>query len=166
MKIKQHTICLDWRIKERSSRSQKLISFPNKKVLAATLDLVSWYPDIANYVVSDIIPSNVSFHQRKKFIHDVKRHFWDEPYFLIRCSNDIIRRCVPKVEMLNIFHVCHSSPVGGHHTNDQTNKNIFQSEYYWPIIHKDVYEFVWTCDQCQRQGSISRHHEISMTKMK
>ena len=55
-------------------------AFPNEGILSATMEKVPWYADFANYVVSEVIPKNLSFHQRKKFLHDVTHYFWDEPY--------------------------------------------------------------------------------------
>lgn len=71
-------------------------------------------------MVSEVMPDNLSFHQRKKFLHDVTQYFWDKPYFFRRCADGVIRRCVPDMEMLSILEVCHTSPVGGHHTGDCT----------------------------------------------
>lgn len=101
-------------------------TFPNKQVRADTLDMVSWYTDFAKYVVNDIILDNLSFHQKKIFLHEVQRYFWDESYFFRCCSNNIIGRRTPKVEMLNILEACHSFPVGGHHAGDWTAKNTMQ----------------------------------------
>lgn len=67
-----------------------------------------------------------------------------------------------KVEMLNILQVFYSYLVGGHHLGDGTTRKIFQRR---PTIHKDTYDFVKTCDQCQRQRSIFGHLEIPMIIM-
>ena len=47
---------------------------------------------------------------------DVKKLFWDEPYFYRSCADGLIRRCVPECEMLSVLEACHSSRVGGHHS--------------------------------------------------
>ena len=54
-------------------------TFPDENVLAASQNLIPWFANFANYLASDIIPSDLSFHQRKKFMY-VKKFFWDEPY--------------------------------------------------------------------------------------
>ena len=51
-------------------------TFPDEHVLAAFQDLIPWLVDFANYQASDIIPPDLSFHQRKKFMYDVKKFFW------------------------------------------------------------------------------------------
>ena len=94
------------------------------------MEKIRWYVDFINYVVSEVIPKNLSFHQRKKFLHDVTHYFWDEPYLFRRCDDNIIRRCVPEVDMLSILEACHASPVEGHHAGDRTARKVLQSGYY------------------------------------
>ena len=65
--------------------------------------------------------------------------------------------------MLHILEACHSSPVGGHHGGARTAYKILRCGYYWPIIHQDAVDIVRSCDVCQRQGAISRRHELPMT---
>lgn len=50
-------------------------SFPYEHMLTTTLDLVPWYADLTNYIVSDIIPADKNFNQRKKFQYDVNNYF-------------------------------------------------------------------------------------------
>ena len=37
-------------------------TFPDEHVLAASLDLIPWFTDFANYLARDIVPSDFSFH--------------------------------------------------------------------------------------------------------
>ena len=84
----------------------------------------------ANYVVSEVIPENLSFHQRKKFLHDMIHYFWDEPYLYRRFADNITRGCVPEVDVLCILEACHASPFKGHHAGNQMTKKVLQSGYY------------------------------------
>ena len=43
-------------------------TFPDDHVLAASQDLIPWFAYFANYLASDIVPPDLSFHQRKKFM--------------------------------------------------------------------------------------------------
>lgn len=43
-------------------------TFLNEQVLAAYHDLIMWFANFANYLVSDVVPSDLSFHQRWKFM--------------------------------------------------------------------------------------------------
>ena len=74
-------------------------TFPKEHVLAASLDLIPWFANFTNYLASDIIQPNLSFHQRKKIMYDVKKFFCDDPYLYRSCADGLIRRCVPEVEM-------------------------------------------------------------------
>ena len=113
-----------------------------------------------NYLASDIVPPDLSFHQRKKFMHDVKKFFWDGTYLYRICADGFIWRCVPEVEMLSVLEACHSSPVGGHHSSIRTAYKILQCGYYWPTTHQDSHEFTKACDRCQRDGGISEMREL------
>ncbi|GJS49076.1 reverse transcriptase domain-containing protein [Tanacetum coccineum] len=63
-------------------------------------------------------------------------------------------------EALEILEACHSGPTGGHYGANFTAKKIFDAGFFWPTIYKDAYEFVKTCDACQRQGKISQRDEM------
>ena len=86
-------------------------TFPDEHVLATSQDLIPWFADFANYLTSEIVPSDLSFDQRKKFMYDVKKFFWDEPYLYRSCADGLIRRCVPECEMLSVLEGCHSHPL-------------------------------------------------------
>ena len=40
-------------------------TFPDEHVLAASQDLIPWFADFANYLASDIVPSDLSFNKEK-----------------------------------------------------------------------------------------------------
>ncbi|XP_049357118.1 uncharacterized protein LOC125821794 [Solanum verrucosum] len=84
----------------------------------------------------------LNFYQQKRFLLDVKRYFWDEPYLFKECANHIIRRCVPEEKAIEILHACHASPVGGHHGGVRTSAKVLQSGYYLSSLYKDTHEFV------------------------
>ncbi|GJR04297.1 reverse transcriptase domain-containing protein [Tanacetum coccineum] len=78
----------------------------------------------------------------------------------LTCADQIIRRCVDGKEALEILKACHSGPTGGHYGANFTAKKVFDAGFFWPTIYKDAYEFVKTCDACQRQGKISQRDEM------
>ncbi|GJU63100.1 reverse transcriptase domain-containing protein [Tanacetum coccineum] len=53
-----------------------------------------------------------------------------------------------------------SGPTGGHYGANFTAKKVFDAGFFWPTIYKDAYEFVKSCDACQRQGKISQRDEM------
>ncbi|GJR59925.1 reverse transcriptase domain-containing protein [Tanacetum coccineum] len=102
----------------------------------------------------------MSTQEKNKFFKDVKHYFWDDPFLFKTCADQIIRRCVDGKEAFEILEACHSGPTGGHYGANFTAKKIFDAGFYWPTIYKDAYEFVKTCDACQRQGKISQRDEM------
>ena len=68
--------------------------FQDEHVLSASHDLIPWFSDFANYLASDLVPLELYIHQRKKFLRDVKKFFWGEPYLCRSCAEGIIHRGV------------------------------------------------------------------------
>ncbi|GKC08574.1 reverse transcriptase domain-containing protein, partial [Tanacetum coccineum] len=127
-------------------------------VLTSKDQSTPWFADFANYHAGKFIKKGMSTQEKNKFFKDVKHYFWDDPFLFKTCQ--IIRRCVDGKEALEILEACHSGPTGGHYGANFTAKKIFDAGFYWPTIYKDAYEFVKTCDACQRQGKISQRDEM------
>ncbi|GJZ41269.1 reverse transcriptase domain-containing protein, partial [Tanacetum coccineum] len=120
-----------------------------------------WFADFANYHAGKFIKKGMSTQEKNKFFKDVKHYFWDDPFLFKTCADQIIRRCVDgKGKPLENSQSCHSGPTGGHYGANFTAKKIFDAGFYWPTIYKDAYEFVKTCDACQKQGKISQRDEM------
>ncbi|CAM8920988.1 unnamed protein product [Rhodiola kirilowii] len=123
-------------------------------------DDAPWYADYVNYLTCNILPEGLSYNQKSKFLHDVSRYYWDEPFLYKLCSDGIYRTCVPKEDFKEIIACCHSSSYGGHGSASRTTSKILQSGFYWPSMFKDTYEFVKACNECQRMGNIARREEM------
>ncbi|PIN17864.1 DNA-directed DNA polymerase [Handroanthus impetiginosus] len=137
-------------------------NFPDKQLLAIVASDVPCYADIVNYLTCEIIPFDLSAQQKKKFLFDARRYFWDDPFLFKQGPDNILRRCVPEIEMNDILEQCHASPYGGHFHGDRTAAKILQSGFFWPNLFKDAHSFVANCDRCQRTGNISRRHEMPL----
>nr|GMD35973.1 Integrase, catalytic core [Ipomoea batatas] len=72
-------------------------------------DYVLWFANIVNYLVSGYNAKDFNYNKRKRFLHDVRDYFWDEPLLFKRCVDGIVRRCIPEEE----FKAVASSPDGG-----------------------------------------------------
>ncbi|GJS83112.1 reverse transcriptase domain-containing protein [Tanacetum coccineum] len=118
-----------------------------------------WFADLLT-TTGKYIKKGMSTQEKNKFFKDVKHYFWDDPFLFKTCADQIIRRCVDGKEALEILEACHSGPTGGHYGANFTAKKIFDAGFYWPTIYKDAYEFVKTCDACQKQGKISQRDEM------
>ncbi|KAL4279835.1 hypothetical protein GQ457_03G022270 [Hibiscus cannabinus] len=121
-----------------------------------------WYADFVNYIVSRILPHQLNYQGRKRFKHNAKGYFWDEPYLFKQCADQIIRRCIPEEEQQTILEQCHSAPYGGHFGGNRTAAKVLQSGFYWPTLHKDAQLFCQQCDRCQRTGNISKRNEMPL----
>ncbi|XP_074289375.1 uncharacterized protein LOC141614529 [Silene latifolia] len=137
-------------------------SFPDDHLLAITAN-TPWFADFANYLVGGILPPDLSYQQKKKFVHDLKRYFWDDPYLFRECADGIYRRCIQESEVYAILSHCHSFSYGGHHGPSRTFAKVMQSGFFWPTILKDATTFVRSCDACQRTGNITQRHEMPQT---
>ncbi|PIN09081.1 DNA-directed DNA polymerase [Handroanthus impetiginosus] len=105
-------------------------NFPDEQLLAIVVSDVPWYADIVNYLTCGIIPFDLSTQQKKKFLFDTRRYFWDDPFLFKQGLDNILRRCVPEVEMNDIIEQCHVSPYGGHFHGDRTAAKSLQSGFF------------------------------------
>ena len=87
--------------------------FLDEKFLAMRAHL-PWYVDFVNYLASNVLPPGLSSQRKKKFLHDVKLYQWDDPLLFKRYPDQVMRRCVPQAEQLEILSKCYSSPYGEH----------------------------------------------------
>ena len=87
-------------------------SFPDEQLFA--LAHYPWYADIVNYLVTGQIPAQWTSQQKKKFLTDIKKYYFDDPYLFKYCPDQIMRRCVPNDEQVRILTFCHSEACGGH----------------------------------------------------
>ncbi|XP_057418149.1 uncharacterized protein LOC130712328 [Lotus japonicus] len=71
--------------------------FPDEKLLAvSTEEPLPWYVHFANFRVAGLIPHDLTWQQKKKFLHDAKSYLWDDPFLFKICSDGVIRRCIPE----------------------------------------------------------------------
>lgn len=58
-------------------------------------------------------------------MHTVCKFFRDEPYLFWVCADEVIRNCIPEVEIMSIIEACYSSPVEGHHGGTRTTHKFY-----------------------------------------
>ena len=112
-------------------------TFPDEHILALLhAENSLWFVDIANYLSAGIIPSELTFQQKKKFFVEVKHYFWDDPILFKQCVDQIIRRCVPESEMSEILKHYHSLECGGHFNGQRTAAQVLQLGFFSPLSSK------------------------------
>ncbi|CAM8908907.1 unnamed protein product [Rhodiola kirilowii] len=73
-----------------------------EQLMSVDVSLAPWYADFVNYLACDIIPPDQSHNQKKKFLHDVKIYFWDDPFLYKLCPDSLYRTCTSgQVEISN-----------------------------------------------------------------
>ncbi|KAL5558579.1 hypothetical protein UlMin_034790 [Ulmus minor] len=145
---------------EQNQENSEVINetFPDEQLFVLTQTKEPWYADFANFLVSGLLPPDLTSQQKKRFLHDVKFYHWDEPFLFKQCADQMIRRCIPREEADSILQQCHSSLYGGHFGGVRTANKVLQAGFYWPTLFKDAHSCVLQCDRCQRMGNVSRKH--------
>ncbi|GJY82355.1 reverse transcriptase domain-containing protein [Tanacetum coccineum] len=120
--------------------------FPDEHlmILKAKLnDEEPWYADYINYIVGKVVPPEWTLEKKKRFFSQVKNYFWDDPHAFRLCPDNVMRRCVAGIEILEILAHCHSGPTGGHHSASVTGRKVYESGFYWPSIFRDAKDYVF-----------------------
>ena len=107
--------------------------------------------------------SGLSKAQTDKIKSDAKYFVWDDPYLWKHCADQVIRRCVPKNEIISILTFCHSYACGGYFGAKRTTRKVLECGFYWPSSFGDLYSFCKSCDCCQKIGNISQRNEMPQT---
>ena len=136
-------------------------SFPNEQLFA--LVHCPWYADIIYYLVTGQIPPQWTSQQKRKFLVDIKKYYFDDPYMFKYCPDQLMRRCVPNDEHIGILTFCHSESCGGHFSSRKTVNKILQVGFYWPTLFKDCFEFCKTCARCQQLGGDTKRNMMPLT---
>ncbi|KAK0591059.1 hypothetical protein LWI29_035067 [Acer saccharum] len=120
-------------------------SFPDEQLLKLS-DTEPWYADIVNFLTNKILPAGMTSQGRKRFVFNARQYFWNDPYLFKHGADQIIRRCIPEDEQLDILKFCHELQCGGHYSSRKTAMKVFHSGFYWTTLFKDAYHFCLRCD--------------------
>ncbi|XP_075102944.1 uncharacterized protein LOC107804657 [Nicotiana tabacum] len=86
-------------------------SFPDEKLLSKSVNIIPWFTNVVNFIVTGIVSCELYSNQRKKVKWDILDYYWNEPYLFKICNDDVILRWVPEEEKMSIVDACHSSPM-------------------------------------------------------
>jgi hypothetical protein len=134
--------------------------FPDESLLS--ISTMSWFSNIVNFLATGDLPAHWSTQDKRKFLNEVNNFYWDDPYLFKYYPDQIFRRCIPDNEVSSVIKFCHSEACGGHLSSKKTTAKILQCGFYWPTMFKDTHAFCKTCENCQKLGSISKHHMMTL----
>ncbi|GJU69709.1 reverse transcriptase domain-containing protein [Tanacetum coccineum] len=122
-------------------------------VLTSKDQSTPWFADFANYHAGKFIKKGMTTQEKNKFFKDVKHYFWDDPFLFKTCADQIIRRCVDGKEALEILaRLVIVAPTGDTMCQTLPPRKIFYCRFlFGPPFIRMPYEFVKTCDACQKQ---------------
>ncbi|XP_058003702.1 uncharacterized protein LOC110659179 [Hevea brasiliensis] len=92
-------------LEQRKDKKLHAIYYASKTLDDAQINYAAIEKEFLAVVV---LPLNMSYQQRKKFLHDVRFYTWEEPLLYKKCNDGLIRRCIPKEEIESILQHCHS----------------------------------------------------------
>jgi len=121
--------------------------FPDESLLS--LSSMPWIAKNINFLTTEDLPTHWSTKDKGKFLNKVNKFYWDVPYLLEYCSDQIFQRCIPDNEVSNVIKLCHSEACGSHFLSKKTVAKILQNGFYWPTMFKDTHAFCKTCENCQ-----------------
>jgi hypothetical protein len=105
-------------------------TFPDEQLLLIAQTPSPWFADIVNYLVTCQMPLHWGRQDKSKFMSMVKYFFLDDPYLFKYCTDQIIRRCIPKPDQSNLISFYHDHACGGHFSAKKTAAKILQCGFY------------------------------------
>lgn len=122
-------------------------------------DSVSEYQDIIDYLVESRYPDQMNREEKEIFQRKVAPYTLMGGVLFRLGTDDVLRRCLEPPERTKVIRALHAGSSGGHFASVTTINRIRSAGYWWPYLHRDVRNFVRSCDQCQRTGAPSfRNH--------
>jgi hypothetical protein len=120
---------------------------------------VSEYQDIIDHLVESRYPEQMSREEKEIFQRQAAPYTLIKGVLFKQGADDVLRRCLEPVDRKKVIRALHAGSSGGHFAFVNTINRIRSAGYWWPYLHRDVREFVKSCDQCQRIGAPSfRNH--------
>ncbi|RDY10419.1 Gypsy retrotransposon integrase-like protein 1, partial [Mucuna pruriens] len=132
--------------------------FLDEQLLHITMP-TPWFVDICNFVATSQFPPEASQLYKERLQNDAKYYIWDDPDLWRLCNDQVIRRFILDTKIKSVLQFCHAAPRGDHYGSTRTTRKALDCGFYWPTIFRDAYQFISTCEKCQKVGvAITRRH--------
>ncbi|XP_057999098.1 uncharacterized protein LOC131177939 [Hevea brasiliensis] len=117
--VADHLSRIKYESKDGNEEELPIDEFLSNEQLLVIVAALLWFANFVNYLSCGVLPPDLSYQQKKKFLHDVKFYTWEDPLLFKRCNDGLVRRCVPEEEIGNMLEHCYSSNYGGHFSVDK-----------------------------------------------
>ena len=97
--------------------------------------------DIVNYLVTEKIPSEWTSQQNRKFLVDIKKYYFDDPYLFKYCLDQLMRRCVSNDDQIGVLTFRHSEACGGHFSAKKRLTKSCKPVFIGPLFLKIALTF-------------------------
>ncbi|GJT47087.1 reverse transcriptase domain-containing protein [Tanacetum coccineum] len=127
--------------KETSDDNEVDDNFPRETLMEMNTEDEPWFADIANYLVSTIIPKGMTYQQKNNFFSDLKHYFWEEPYLFKTVKDNPTIWSRKLDDALWAFRTAYKTPTG-----TTPYKLIYGKNYHLPFeIEHHAY---WALKNC------------------
>jgi hypothetical protein len=126
-------------------------NFPDESLFSIST-YIPCYAYVVNHLITRKLPRNLSPQEKQRIIHLSANYMWHDDCLYHTGPNLVIRICVRKDEMYDIFKAYHDGRCRCNFYDKRKLYKILQSGYYWPTIFRDAKKYVASCDDCQRMG--------------
>lgn len=122
-------------------------------------------PELLTYLTTGELPSHLARHDRSVYVRRALPFTLLEGQLYRQGTDQILRRVLTPKEQKEALRMAHNSAGGGHFGVDLTIRKLWQQGVWWPTMHKDTWEYVRTCNRCQRvcphHGQVAFHPVIA-----
>ena len=131
------------------------------------------FKDIYLYLDSDILPEDKS--ERKKIVaksehyslcNGVLYHWFQRRTRKVKGDDRWIKQlALPKTLRLEALNAYHDNDSGGAHFGIDKVMAALKQKYHWPRMHQDIYDYIQSCDRCQRIKKYKQNRPPPLTSM-
>ncbi|KAL9350735.1 hypothetical protein Peur_057990 [Populus x canadensis] len=121
--------------------------FPDESLLS--LSSMPWFAKNINFLAIGDLPTHWSTEDKGKFLNEVKKFYWDDPYLFEYCPDQIFQSCIPDNEDTHAFcktcENCQKIDTGQKVFLYNSRLHLFpgklRSRWSGPFIEKHVYPY-------------------------
>lgn len=149
------------------------VHIPEEGNLATLQKQCDDFKDIYRFLDEDVLPDEsrkrkqvISKAEYYSLCNGVLYHWFQRR--LRKASNTdkwIKQLALPKVLRLEAMKAYHDNDVGGAHFGIEKVMAALKQKFHWPKMHQDIYDYIKSCDRCQRTKTDQHLRPPPLTSM-